>query len=232
MAFKFISIADLLQTRGNGGVRGNAGGPANVHAGVVAPLKTKRAPPPPAASGDQGESLKGRGGTEPQRPCGFHATAPSDPTDPACFEGTPRPSPSDDIGPPINTDTRFDAWHVLDLAQGGSDFKTATNSDEFYPWLEVVPDDIPTHALTGGHIEPPVVQADPMAWQALAAAYHAHHFCCPTCIAAGRGLEYGERCVQGLLLWTAYEDPFIADGECATPLFSSNPLPVQECHDK
>ena len=232
MALKFISIADLLRARGDGGVRGDNGCIANAHAGVVVPLTPKRAPPPPAASGDQGERLNGRGGIEPQHPCEFQATAPSDPTDPTKFEGVAPPSSSDDIGTPINTDTRFDTWHVLDLAQGGCEFKTATNSDEFYPRLEVVPGDIPTQAPTGGHIEPPVVPADPIAWQALADAYHAHHFCCLTCIAAGRGLMYWERCAPGMFLWTAYDEQFIAGGERVTLDLYSNPLPLQECHDK
>jgi hypothetical protein len=39
--------------------------------------------------------------------------------------------------------------------------------------------------------DPPV---DPLDWKELAAAYHAHHFNCPTCIAAGRGSRYGQRC--------------------------------------
>ena len=41
-------------------------------------------------------------------------------------------------------------------------------------------------------------------WKALAAAYHAHHFKCPTCIAAGRGTRYGQRCGAGMALWNAY----------------------------
>ena len=32
--------------------------------------------------------------------------------------------------------------------------------------------------------------------------YHAHHFICPTCVAAGLG--YGERCAAGQGLWTNY----------------------------
>lgn len=51
--------------------------------------------------------------------------------------------------------------------------------------------------------EPPV---DPNAWRELAAAYHAHHFNCPTCIAAGRGSRYGQRCGAGMALWRAYCD--------------------------
>ena len=41
-------------------------------------------------------------------------------------------------------------------------------------------------------------------WKELAATYHAHHFSCPTCIAAGRGSGYGQRCNTGTALWTAY----------------------------
>lgn len=40
--------------------------------------------------------------------------------------------------------------------------------------------------------------------QSAAQAYHAHHFNCPICIAAGRGNQYGERCAQGLALWIDY----------------------------
>jgi hypothetical protein len=40
----------------------------------------------------------------------------------------------------------------------------------------------------------------------LAAAYHAHHFDCPTCIAAGRGSRYGKRCGAGMALRRAYCD--------------------------
>lgn len=41
-------------------------------------------------------------------------------------------------------------------------------------------------------------------WHALDAAYLAHHFNCPTCIAAGRGSRYGFRCGTGAALWRAY----------------------------
>ena len=40
------------------------------------------------------------------------------------------------------------------------------------------------------------------AWRPLAQAYHAHHFSCPFCIAAGKG--YGLRCGAGTTLWAAY----------------------------
>lgn len=45
---------------------------------------------------------------------------------------------------------------------------------------------------------------DPVDWKELAAAYHVHHFNCPTCIAAGRGSRYGQRCGAGMALWRAY----------------------------
>ena len=44
----------------------------------------------------------------------------------------------------------------------------------------------------------------PTDWHALDAAYLAHHFNCPTCIAAGRGSRYGLRCGTGAALWRAY----------------------------
>ena len=46
---------------------------------------------------------------------------------------------------------------------------------------------------------------DPVDWKKLAAAYHAHHFHCPTCIAAGRGSSYGQRCADGAPLWTHFQ---------------------------
>lgn len=46
--------------------------------------------------------------------------------------------------------------------------------------------------------------ASPPDWHALDAAYLAHHFNCPTCIAAGRGSRYGLRCGTGATLWRAY----------------------------
>lgn len=44
----------------------------------------------------------------------------------------------------------------------------------------------------------------PLDWKDPAAAYHAHHFGCPTCIAAGQGSQYGHRCETGMVLWRAY----------------------------
>lgn len=47
---------------------------------------------------------------------------------------------------------------------------------------------------------------EPTGWHALDAAYLAHHFNCPTCIGAGRGSRYGQRCGAGMALWRAYCD--------------------------
>ena len=47
---------------------------------------------------------------------------------------------------------------------------------------------------------------NPSDWKELAAAYHAHHFNCSTCIAAGRGSRYGQRCGAGMALWRLYCD--------------------------
>ena len=51
----------------------------------------------------------------------------------------------------------------------------------------------------------PEQPVNPDAWKELAAAYHAHHFHCATCIAAGRGARYGLRCGTGTALWAAYQ---------------------------
>ena len=53
---------------------------------------------------------------------------------------------------------------------------------------------------------PPEPPSDPNAWRELAQAYHAHHFKCSTCIAAGRGAVYGMRCGAGAALWTSYQN--------------------------
>ena len=57
--------------------------------------------------------------------------------------------------------------------------------------------------LAANDPEPP---ADPQAWRELAQAYYAHHFNCQTCIAAGRGSRYGQRCGAGMALWAGYQD--------------------------
>ena len=51
----------------------------------------------------------------------------------------------------------------------------------------------------------PETLANPNAWRELAEAYHAHHFGCLDCIAAGRGAGYGPRCAVGIALWNIYQ---------------------------
>lgn len=50
---------------------------------------------------------------------------------------------------------------------------------------------------------PPEPEPEQIDWKPMAAAYHRHHFDCPTCCAAGRGS--GLRCGTGTALWTAYQ---------------------------
>ena len=59
----------------------------------------------------------------------------------------------------------------------------------------------PDRAANDPSPEPP---DDPQGWHALDAAYLAHHFACPMCIAAGRGSRYGQRCGVGQALWRSY----------------------------
>jgi hypothetical protein len=55
-----------------------------------------------------------------------------------------------------------------------------------------------------GHVPSPL--ENPSNWKEMAAAYHAHHFSCLVCIAAGRGSQYGQRCGAGMALWRLYCD--------------------------
>lgn len=61
-------------------------------------------------------------------------------------------------------------------------------------------------AANDEEIHTPDSSSEPANWKALAAAYHAHHFKCAICIAAGRGSQYGQRCGVGMALWRAYCD--------------------------
>lgn len=67
-------------------------------------------------------------------------------------------------------------------------------------------------AMQAEPVEPPPsapesAAPEPANWHALHAAYLAHHFNCPTCIAVGRGSCYGLRCGAGAALWRAYTIP-------------------------
>jgi len=52
----------------------------------------------------------------------------------------------------------------------------------------------------------PEATDDVVGWHELDAAYLEHHLNCKTCIAAGRGVQYGLRCGTGAALWRAYSD--------------------------
>ena len=60
--------------------------------------------------------------------------------------------------------------------------------------------------LTAANDPAPEPPADPNAWRELSEAYNAHHFDCHTCIAAGRGTQYGLRCGAGAALWINYQN--------------------------
>ena len=64
-------------------------------------------------------------------------------------------------------------------------------------WLTAA-NDVASHATD--------LPTNQLGWKKLASAYHAHHVICPTCIAAGRGSRYGQRCGAGMALWQAYCD--------------------------
>lgn len=59
-------------------------------------------------------------------------------------------------------------------------------------------------AANDGASHAPDPPDDPVDWKELAAAYHAHHFKCPICIAAGRGSQDAQRCGLGMALWRSY----------------------------
>jgi hypothetical protein len=63
--------------------------------------------------------------------------------------------------------------------------------------------------LTTEHKEPKRIFRQRGPWltvseKSAARAYHAHHFKCRACIAAGQGNRYGSRCAIGLALWNTY----------------------------
>ena len=61
-------------------------------------------------------------------------------------------------------------------------------------------------AANDGASHAPDLPEAPADWKERAAVYHAHHFNCATCITAGRGSRYGQRCGAGMALWQAYCD--------------------------
>ena len=104
---------------------------------------------------------------------------------------------------------------LADLMKKGSlrGFATATAATAATHWQEIratvatvaTVAVAETQKLAANHPapEPPT---DPDDWRELAAAYYAHHLNCSTCIAAGHGAVYGERCDVGALLWSCYQN--------------------------
>ena len=80
-----------------------------------------------------------------------------------------------------------------------ADLRTLIRSSKalLIDWLTAA-NDAGSHAL-----DPP---ENPLDWKELAAAYHTHHFNCPSCIAAGSSSRYGQRCGAGMALWGSYQD--------------------------
>ena len=73
------------------------------------------------------------------------------------------------------------------------------------PANDLLPDEILPTEPTG----PPRTFSQRGPWlsdteQTAARVYHAHHFNCQTCVAAGRGNRYDSRCPLGLKLWNTY----------------------------
>lgn len=54
-------------------------------------------------------------------------------------------------------------------------------------------------------------------WHKTADSYHAHHFACRICQAAGRGSRYGERCGVGKELWATYMLDYESQSELNSP---------------
>ena len=73
------------------------------------------------------------------------------------------------------------------------------------------PDLLPAPRLVANEAPHPPTPPKPVKhvdqnWKPLALAYHAHHFKCHVCKAAGRGSNYGPRCGVGASLWTGYQN--------------------------
>lgn len=94
------------------------------------------------------------------------------------------------------------------LGQGGSGdaANEGGNTQTQYPCGLQDGDPTVPSVPTGLELQAPEPPVDPKAWRELAAAYNAHHFNCPICIAAGRGTQYGQRCGVGMALWAGYQN--------------------------
>jgi hypothetical protein len=105
------------------------------------------------------------------------------------------------------------------IAQTGQGGTAKTDETAFSRLLSVssVPTvaapEIPDRLSSVLAVPSPAILEKPADWHALDAAYLAHHFNCPACIAAGRGSRYGFRCGIGSALWRAYAQADQPDGK-------------------
>ncbi len=99
--------------------------------------------------------------------------------------------------------------------QAKPNIRAGCTADTAETWKKVNTEARSTNELLSGEllkttrVQPKQLFRKPGPWLsgpglAAARAYHAHHFNCPYCIAAGRGTRYGGRCAKGQALWNAY----------------------------
>jgi hypothetical protein len=209
MALKFISFAELPLTGGVSGVGGEVARKGPTHEGLPAPIAQKNRSPQDLISDVHGGNEKIGGVTESQYPCGFQALDPVNPILPTSSDGVVC-RVSNEAGRPENPGPEIDSWAALD-AKYWCGARTAMNTGD----IDAVPVLQPVELRS----QPPKkLPPGPMDWREPAAAYHAHHFDCPACIAAGRGPQYGLRCGPGLLLWDSYAEQQVTSLECTYPI--------------
>lgn len=209
MALKFISFAELPPTGGGSGVRGEVARKGPTHEGLPVPTAKKNRSPQDLVSGVHGGTEKIGGGAESQYPCGFQAFDPVNPILPTSSDGVVC-RVSNESDRPENPGPEIDGWVALDT-EYWCETRTAMNTGDIDAVPALQPVELRPHP-------PKKLPSDPMDWREPAAAYHAHHFGCPACIAAGRGPQYGPRCGPGLLLWAAYAEQHVTSLECTHPI--------------
>src|SRR2546428_10676103 len=95
VALKIISFAELLQTGGNGGVSGDTGRKATVHAGVPVPIGEEHPSPLALVNGGSGNAVNTGRDTQTQYSYGFQGDDPTVPTVPTSLQGVARQAASD-----------------------------------------------------------------------------------------------------------------------------------------
>lgn len=168
MVVNIISFAELLKTRGERGVGGDAIKKPNVHAVWTDPTSNQATFPPTKDSWRSGPDQVADGDSGYQHSCGFQELDPTHPPDPTRNTAESATRTFDDAG-------------VIQM-HGGIAALESTAQAEF-------------------RIDP----FDSLDWRQKAAEYHAHHFSCTTCIAAGLMSDRGTRCRHGTLLWEVYQ---------------------------